>query len=205
VARSEGSVSDRVTKSLPLLLPGLAVLAIVITYRLREAHSAAGLVLGIALVLLIVGGGLAIRELTFSRARLEVGGDGIGYRGALGFKRHFGRPVIKRVYLCSLQTYTGRYHPLALFVGTSDRVLFRVWGEFWNAHELGQVFNVLGVTPEGSWTSRTTGWQLRREAKGALPIWWWPVLWNPLLGGLGCGCGLIILIAAGLAVWSALH
>src|ERR1700682_5058212 len=77
VARSEGSLSDRARKSMPLILPGLAVVALGIVYRLRDAPSVAGLVFGVALVLLIVGGGLGIRELTFSRARLEVGDDGI--------------------------------------------------------------------------------------------------------------------------------
>jgi hypothetical protein len=205
VARSEGSLADRVKRSLPLLLPGLAVVTLVLVYRLREAPSVAGLVFGIALVLLIVGGGLGIRELTFSRARLEVGGDGIAYTGALGMKRHFGRVDIQRIHLCSIETYTHRYHPLAIVVGKSDRVLFRLWGEFWDARELRQVFDALGVKPEGSWASRTTAWRLRREAKWALPIWWWPVLWNPLLGGLGCSCLSILVIATTLALWSALH
>ncbi len=204
VARSEGSLADRVRKGLPLLLLGLVLGAVILIYRLRAAPSVAGVVFGIALTLLIGGGALCIRELTFSRARLEVGGGWVAHTGALGLRHRYGRADLKRVYRCSVETYTRRLRPLALFVGKSDRVLFRVWGEFWDAHELDQVLSLLEVELDGSWAQGTTGWQLRRQARSALPIWWWAFAWNPALVGLGCA-GLIILIGVLLAVGSTIH
>jgi len=201
--RSEGSLWDRVRTRLPLLLLGLVPVAIILIYRLRDTPSVASTVFAVAFILLVVGGALGIRELTFSRARLEVDADGVAYTAPLGWRRHFGRNDLRCIYLRSVETYTGRLRPLALIVGKSDRVLFRVWGEFWDARELDEVFSLSGVELDGSWAQKTTGWQLRREAKAALPIWWWAFSWNPALVGLGCG-GFIVLVGVLLAVGSAI-
>jgi hypothetical protein len=204
VGRSEGSLWDRVRTRLPLLLLVLVPGAVVLIYRLRDAPSVAAMVFAIALILLVVGGALGIREFTFSRARLEVDGNGVAFTSALGLRHRYRRADLKRVYLRSVESYTRRLHPLALFVGRSDRVLFRLWGDFWDASELDQVFSLLEVELDGSWSQKTTGWQLRRDAKSALPIWWWAFVWNPGLVGLGCG-GLIILVVVLLTVGSAIH
>ena len=173
LANDDGRLVQMRTR-LPQLAPfGLLALLVVVVRAATMPGGVflAGIALGLFGISLAVVLPLAIRELTFRNTSIRISPDRLMYRNFLGFERSFDRVALDHVILRSVDGMLGR-HPIALFVSRRRTVLFRLWTEIWDGLELHDAFVALDVPTEGKW--RAIGnWHLRKEAKHALPLWWW--------------------------------
>lgn len=194
-AGSEGGLSQRAAARLPFALPWLVLAAAFLVYRIATtpgqlfAATAAGCLVFVGLVF---GVAISARELTFKNTRIELFEDRIVYRGIFGLSRAYRRDQLKRVLMRWLPSYRGTDHPIVLFIGPKNRVIFRLWREFWEGRDLERLYMALGIGPDSHAGIRTTAWRLRQEAKGAIPPWSW-ILWNPIATSLCCTLVLAVL------------